>query len=115
MLENGGWAARIGEAEVGDGDDARVRHGFPSDGDAVWFIIRGIVGCDWSISFSARQLVAAVHWHHVGIIAVDGVNTGDRSFGLRTPLPGTVAVNYWGVHASATSLGRKTVNKTHQF
>ena len=48
MLENGGWAARIGEAEVGDGDDTRVRHGFPSDGDAVWFIIRGIVGCDWS-------------------------------------------------------------------
>lgn len=115
MLENGGWAARIGEAEVGDGDDARVRHGFPSDGDAVWFIIRGILGCDWSISFSARQLVATVHWHHVGIIALDGVNTGDRSFGLRTPLLGTVVVNYWGVHASATSLGRKTVNKTHQF
>ena len=40
MLENGGWATRIGEAEVGDGDDARVRHGFPSDGNAVWFIIR---------------------------------------------------------------------------
>ena len=40
MLKDGGWAVRVGEAEVGDGDDTRVRHGFPSGGNAVWFIIR---------------------------------------------------------------------------
>ena len=30
-----GWTVRVGEAEVGDGDETRVQHGFPSDGDVV--------------------------------------------------------------------------------
>ena len=68
MLKNVVWAVRVGEAEIGDGDDTRVRHEFPPDGDAVWFIIRGIFGCDWSISFSARHLVALARWHHVGML-----------------------------------------------
>ena len=93
MLEDGGWAAWIGKAEVGDRDDTMIRHGFPSDGDAVWFIIRGVVGCDWSGARSARHLVAAAQWHHVGVIAVDGADAAGGSFGMRTPLLGTVAAN----------------------
>lgn len=42
----------------------------------------------WLVGRSDRQLVAAVHWHHVGTIAVDDANTSDRSFDPRLPCLG---------------------------